>query len=60
MRLVTAVTTLIQLKRPNYFRRKTRSQKSNFCPRGNIVSPTSGAVSRVVLAVDQRFLVYPR
>jgi hypothetical protein len=43
MRLVTAVTTLIQLKRPNYFRPKIRSQKSNFCARGNIVSPTSGA-----------------
>jgi hypothetical protein len=35
MRLVTA--------RPNYFQPKIRSQKSSSCPRGNIVSLTSGA-----------------
>ena len=43
MRLVTAVTTLIQLKRPNYFRPKNPLSEIEFCPRGNIVSPTSGA-----------------
>ncbi len=42
MRLVTPVTTLIQLKRPNCFRPKNPLSEMNFCPRGNIVSPTSG------------------
>jgi hypothetical protein len=50
MRLVPAVTTLIQLKRPNYFRPKNPLSEIELL----------SARRRVVLAVDQRFLVYPR
>jgi hypothetical protein len=50
MRLVTAVTTLIQLKRPNYFRPKIRSQKSNFVRAARSYRQRVVRVSRAVLA----------
>jgi hypothetical protein len=56
MRLVTAVTTFIQLK-PNYFRPKKSALRNRiFVRAATSYRQRLVRVSRVVLAVEQRFL----
>jgi hypothetical protein len=59
MRLVTAVTTLIQLKRPNYFRPTKPLSEIELLSARQQYRQRLVRVSRVGLAVDRRFLVYP-